>query len=374
LKLIDLSYYYSFGYSDPLALLERQAPAIQYVDHLPKGCQAAVVKFLDYEGHLKKNGVDFYFFSGEASRFWVPQKAHRLLRDLDPDVVILHGFLFPWQVISLRKALGRRVKLLVQHHADHPGRLWWRALQKRADACTDGYLFSAPELATPFLKKGIINSPAKVFVAPPGSTTFTLKNQAAARQATGVQGKPAFIWVGRLDANKDSLTALEAFYHYSLQHPAARLYMIYQTETMLPQVQNFIRKYSLGEQVILVGKRPYEEMQDWYNSADYYLSTSYTESYGFSLVEAMACGCTPVVTNIPSFRAITGMYHQAHHFAPGDAQGLYEQLSTLPPATPASREAAARYFREHLSYTAMAQAIYSVCQQLTGIEVHELAG
>ena len=374
MKLVDLSYHYNAGCSDPLAQLQRQAPAIQYVDHLPEGCQPTVVKFLDCEGHLKKDAVDYHFFKGEAARFWVPHKAHRLLRELDPDVVILHGFLFPWQVMALRQALGRRVKLLVQHHADRPGSFWWRVLQKRADACTDGYLFSAPELADPFLNKGIISAPDKVFVAPPGSTSFALKDQASARRVTSVQGAPAFIWVGRLDANKDPLTALNAFHRYSLQHPGARLYLLYTTDGLLPQVQDFINKHQLGEKVNLVGKTPYAEMEAWYNSADYYISTSHEESYGFSLVEAMACGCTPVVSGIPSFREITGRDNQARLFSPGDAQSLYEQLCTLPPAAPASRAAVARYFHEHLSYTAMAQTIYSVCQQLTGIEMHELAG
>lgn len=374
MKLIDLSYYHNAGCSDPLALLERQAPAIQYVNHLPKGCQPAVVKFLDFEGHLKKSAVDYYFFRGEASRFWVPHKAHQLLRELDPDAVILHGFLFPRQVIALRQALGPKVKLLLQHHADRPGRFWQRALQKRADTCLDGYLFSAPELAAPFLQRGIIADPGKVFIASPGSTSFTLTDQAVARQATGVLGAPAFLWVGRLDANKDPLTALEAFYPYSLQHPRARLYLLYQADGLLPLVQDFIRHHRLDNQVILAGKQPYAAMQAWYNSADYYISTSHTESYGFSLVEAMACGCTPIVTNIPSFRVITGRDNLAHLFAPGDAQGLYEQLCTLPLSNIESREKMNCYFREQLSFTAMAQALYTVCRQLTGVEAHELAG
>ena len=235
-------------------------------------------------------------------------------------------------------------------------------------------MFSAPELAAPFLQRGIIRSPEKVFVAPPGSTSFTLQDQAAARQITGVQGTPAFIWVGRLDNNKDPLTILKAFYPYSLQHPRARLYLLYQAEDLLPQVQDFIGHHSLSGQVALVGKRPYEEMQAWYNSADYYISTSHAESYGFSLVEAMACGCTPIVTHIPSFRAITGSNKQARLFTPGDAQGLCKLLCTLPPGNNLDHKAMASYFRAHLSYTAMAQAIYSVCRQLTGIEAHELAG
>jgi glycosyltransferase involved in cell wall biosynthesis len=374
LKLVDLSYYYNADLSDPLALLRRQTPAISYVDHLPDGCQPTVVKFLDYEGYLKNGGVDYYFFRGETSRFWVPHQAHRLLRELDPDVVILHGFLFPWQVITLRQALGQRVKLLLQHHADRPGRFWQRALQKRADACIDGYLFSALELAQPFLKKGLIAGPDKVFVVPPGSTSFALADQASARKGTGVLGAPVFIWVGRLDRNKDPLTALRAFYHYSLQYPAARLYMLYQADGLLPQVQDFIRHHQLSEQVTLVSKIPYPEMEAWYNSAGYYLSTSHAESYGFSLVEALACGCTPVVTDIPSFRAITGRHRPGFLFAPGDAQGLYQQLCTLPPPSAAGRAATAHYFGEHLSYTAMAQAIYRVCRKLTGVEAHELAG
>jgi glycosyltransferase involved in cell wall biosynthesis len=373
LKLIDLSYYHYHGCSDPLAVLDRQAAAIPYVDHLPDGCHPIVVKFMDYEGRLKKGSVDYHFFSGKASPFWVPHKAHRFIRELEPDVVLLHSLLFPRQVMALRQALGKRVKLMVQHHAEYPGAWWQLALQRKADPCVNGYLFASKELARPWQERNVIRNSSRIFTAPEGSNGFTLRDKKASRKATGVEGEPAFLWVGRLDANKDPLTALQAFHHYRFLQPQARLYMLYQTKNLLQEVSSFIDDHQLQDHVVLVGEKPYAEMEAWYNSADYYLSTSHSESYGFSLVEALACGCTPIVTELPSFRNITAIGTIGTLFPAGNAVSLFEQLCKVTEMpSEASRQSIAKYFHEHLSFSAMARSIYSIGRQLTGVKTHEL--
>jgi glycosyltransferase involved in cell wall biosynthesis len=43
-----------------------------------------------------------------------------------------------------------------------------------------------------------------------------------------------------------------------------------------------------------------------FRAADFYLQTSHREGSGFSLLEALACGATPLVTDIPATRQIIG--------------------------------------------------------------------
>ena len=67
-------------------------------------------------------------------------------------------------------------------------------------------------------------------------------------------------------------------------------------------------------------------MQLWYNSADFIISGSHYEGSGVAVTEAMSCGCIPVVTDIPSFRSMTGQGKCGLLFKPGNEQDLLAAL------------------------------------------------
>lgn len=289
------------------------------------------------------------------------------IQSLQPVYVLVQGLVFPRQVIQLRKALGAAVKILVQHHGGISFRNpYKRYLQKKADACTDAYLFTARANADAWIKQGVIRDARKCFEVLEASTTFTMQEAQAGRERTGIAEGLSFLWVGRLDENKDPLCVLRAFVAYFEAGGQGRLYMIYQTEDLLPQVQALIQRTpALQQRVALVGKVPHEELEYWYSAADYYVSGSYYEGSGYALIEGMACGCVPLVTDIPSFRAIAGNCAPAHLYAPGDKEALYRVLKSLPASVaPATRQQVRDYFSRHLSFAAIADSIYNVCTRL----------
>ena len=82
--------------------------------------------------------------------------------------------------------------------------------------------------------------------------------------------------------------------------------MIYQTTELLPALKLIINNQkNTCDAVILVGQVPHNEMQNWFNSADFIISGSHYEGSGTAICEAMSCGCVPVITDIFSFRAMT---------------------------------------------------------------------
>jgi glycosyltransferase involved in cell wall biosynthesis len=256
--------------------------------------------------------------------------------------------------------LGKKARLLVQHHAESPGRGLMRFLQKNADKVTDAYLFHSKEQAKPWMESGIISSAAKVFEVTEGSTSFRPMNGEEARRITGVSGEPSFLWVGRLNANKDPLTVLKGFAEYSATHPGARLYMIYSEDDLLPELESFLQQRQLKGQVVLVGRKAHDDLRAWYSAADFYISGSHSEGSGYALIEAMACGCIPVVTHIPSYCKMTDNGRLGFLYPPGDPDGLLHVLERLT-ADDALRLEVRKHFEEKLSFEAIARSIADVC-------------
>jgi glycosyltransferase involved in cell wall biosynthesis len=140
-----------------------------------------------------------------------------------------------------------------------------------------------------------------------GSTTFTVADRTAARRHTGMDGSPVFLWVGRLDANKDPLTVLAGLEPVLRELPGARLHMAHGPDSpLLEAVRARIAESEvLCRAVHLLGTVPHSEMEAVFNSADYFVLGSRFEGSGFALAEALACGVVPIVTDIPSFHRMT---------------------------------------------------------------------
>jgi glycosyltransferase involved in cell wall biosynthesis len=364
LNFIDLTYYTLPG-SDAAAILDRQEANLGYLAHLPGDFRPAVIKFMEGRNHVRRQGIEHHFFPGSTGKVRWPLEAHRFMGKLQPDVILVHGLLYPLQIIQLRLHLGKRTRIIVQHHAEKPGRGKLLPLQRWASRYVSAYLFHSREQARPWLELGVIPSPSVVHEVTEGSSPFVPLDRWQARQATGMCGGPAFLWVGRLNANKDPLTVLRGFSSYARENEHAKLYMIYGEDTLLPQVRSLLEELHLQDQVVLVGKVAHKELDAWLSGADFFLSGSHYEGSGYALIEAMSCGCIPVVTDIPSFRKITAGGQCGFHFRSGDPLSLANVLATLPEPTAEWKDKVVRHFREHLSFERIAKDLAEVCRAVS---------
>jgi glycosyltransferase involved in cell wall biosynthesis len=177
----------------------------------------------------------------------------------------------------------------------------WRGL-----AQADAWSFTAREHAEPWREAGLLRG-ARVIEVPEASTRLAAVAYEQARAVTGMHGAPALLWVGRLNENKDPLTVLDGLEIAFADLPDARLWMIYSDATLEAAVRVQVeRSPVLRERVFLIGCLPHERLAAYYSAADIFVSGSHREGSGYALIEAMACGTIPCVTDIPSFRAITG--------------------------------------------------------------------
>jgi glycosyltransferase involved in cell wall biosynthesis len=77
--------------------------------------------------------------------------------------------------------------------------------------------------------------------------------------------------------------------------------------------------------VDLRGRVSRQELIGYYQRAKVYCQLSYRESFGVALAEAMACGCTPVVTRRGALSEVVG---DVGYYAPyGDAKAAGEAIS-----------------------------------------------
>ena len=200
-----------------------------------------------------------------------------------------------------------------------------------------------------------------------GSTCFRYEERSTARARTGLTGAPIILWVGNLTANKDPLTVLAGFEQILLHVPQARLYMAYRQTDLLEVVLDRIKSRStLCRAVTLLGNVEHADLEDIYNSADYFVSGSHYEGSGFALAEAMACGVIPVVTDIPAFRAMTDAGRIGACWTAGNADSLSETFLELMRRPMRAQSAlAVRGFEQRLSYPAIARASLSAYEELS---------
>ncbi|MFN0026675.1 MAG: glycosyltransferase family 4 protein [Acidimicrobiales bacterium] len=277
----------------------------------------------------------------------------RTVRQLAPDVVHVNGLVFPRLVMALRLALlgGSRRKsgrLVLQHHGEVPGSarsLWAQRLARRL---VDGYLFCGlPGQAEPWRRARVLAPHTPLFEVLEASSDLPFNAPAASADG------PNVLWIGRLLPGKDPLTAVEAFDRFAATNPRARLWMV---GTGSGPLRDAVAG-RLGARACLVGPFTQAVLAGWYERADVIFSTSWHEGSGYALIEAIGCGCTPAVTDLPSHRVIAGS--DGAYFRPGDAAAAAQALDRAAQraSEPGVRAAHRRRFERELSWE-------QVCNQL----------
>lgn len=271
-----------------------------------------------------------------------------------PDVIHIHGLSFAREVIALR-AMFPWIPFLLQHHADHVPRFWRRPLWRRAFNAAQGVSFCAHAQAQPFVDTGIMPQGVEVFEIPESTSRFVRGSREAARASTGLRGDPCVLWVGSLDRNKDPLTVLDGVAAAVGQLPRIELWCCFTSAPLFRGVQSKINaEERLRGRVHLVGRVSHDRIEELMQAADLFVLGSHREGGNFSLIEAMATGLTPVVTDIPSSRALTGNGAVGELWDCGDWQGLGRALRD---AAAALGQDTRRSVREHFDAQLSGRAI-----------------
>ena len=351
MHVVQVNYAFDKGLTDPDALLDRYFTLTGWSSALADASvgTAEVVQRFHRDAQIQRNGIDYRFRAGRIAE---------AVAACRPDVAHVNGLTFSVQTWLLRRALGPRTAIVVQNHADGGAvgraplpRLLGRAARRHIDA----FLFAAAEHVEPWRRAGFIAPGQATYQVMEASTALQPVPRVAARAASGLRGSPAVLWVGRLNANKDPLTVLDGFARTADALPDATLTLIYSEADLLSAVRERLqRSPELSARVQLLGEVPHDRMASFYSAADLFIVGSHHEGSGYSLIEACACGAVPVVTNIPSFRLLTGNGSVGALWEPGDADSCARALRDVAQRDlTAQRTRLVEHFAGELSWSAV---------------------
>lgn len=339
-------------------LLDRW-PTLRDVAEATANAGADVTVLVDgaRDDELSRADVRYRRIAGLGRPRWrhpLTPRAAAIARACQPDVIHMAGFDAP---LTTRALCGTGIPVLAQDHANRPraGALAHWGFAKLAAAA-----FTARDQAVPFLRAGQLRADLPIFAIPESSSRFTPGPRDKARTLYGIHGAPALLWVGHLDANKNPMMVLRAVQRVMARLPGITLWCAFGKAPLLPEIQTLLASDpDLAARVHLLGHIRHAEMETLYRACDGFVSASRREGSGYALIEALACGCRVIVTDIPSFRALTGD-GAVGTLVPDDSDAMADAILrefSDGGEGGARRVEVRRHFDRHLSFEAVGAAL-----------------
>ena len=326
------------------------------------GVEITVVQAAHRTESVQRDGVTYRFVAerGLARIPLFPRYVLRAVASSRPAVVHVHGFGFPVQTHALAARLSG-VPILVQDHANRPPSGWRRRVYRRGLSAVRATAFTARDQAAPFVAAGLIAANLPVFEILEASSGFSPGDRRAARARTGLFGNPGLLWVGRLSEPKDPFTVLDAFARAAHALDDPHLWCCYGSGTFTSRVEARIAADpTLRDRVHLVGRLSHEEIEHYLRAADLFVLASKSEGSGYAAIEALACGLTPLLSDIPSFRKMTRDGSVGALFPNGDAEALAGLLIDWSGTDNDEARARTReHFERFLSYDVLGRELHA---------------
>jgi glycosyltransferase involved in cell wall biosynthesis len=141
-------------------------------------------------------------------------------------------------------------------------------------------------------------------------------------------GGPFILFVSSLYKYKNAETLIRAFANLSLRYEYQLVIVGYPRETDYHVfLGKLINELGLQQRVVLVGGVPLAETARFYQSAAVFVYPSYYETFGLTIIEAMACGSPVITSNTSSMPEIGG--DAALYFNPRDDRELTALLELI---------------------------------------------
>ncbi|MEA3411742.1 MAG: glycosyltransferase family 4 protein [Pseudomonadota bacterium] len=325
---------------------------------------------------LSGNAPDRPYFSSWTFFFLYAVRVAIDLRSFRPDIIHLHNFS---QFAPLIKTLNPHSRLVLHMHCE-----WLTQLDETIVRSRLGYVDTIAGCST-----YITDAIAKRF---PGHARkcATIYNgvdssrfsPAESPDSLSAESRTRLLFVGRVSPEKglhylvDALPALsDRIENFTLDIIGSKRQLPYEylgalsEEALARHLSNFygnddrsyyyefltekIRSLGLEQSVNFHGQLPQSDLPDFYRKADVLINPSLSESFGMSLIEAMACGVPVIATDVGGMaeivqNRITGLI--VPHSDPDALSDGIGHLVSDPDSAGAMGKAGRRRAKEHYSW------------------------
>ncbi len=138
--------------------------------------------------------------------------------------------------------------------------------------------------------------------------------------------RPRVTTVGRMIPTKNQRTLVAAFDSVRRSVPDAELVIVGDGPER-ERLERLVRAYRLGDHVTFTGTVSRRDVYRILDASDLFALTSHSEGFCVALVEAMACGLAPVVSDIPVLHEVAG--DTAVFADPTDSGAFADAIRTL---------------------------------------------
>jgi glycosyltransferase involved in cell wall biosynthesis len=356
---LDLNYFRFTNTSidEALVLYKKN---LGYLNELPKNYAVHYFALSNRSETLKRGNITYTFFKrGTIGKFEIPFDVHRIIKKINPNYIIVHGMKYGLYSCILKRILPKKTKILVQIHGYAPAPKRFKKFSYRfASRFVDGYLFTGKENASSWVQSNIFRK-EKVFEVMEGGASLSFDSE--------IQRKSnSFLWVARLLKSKDPLLVLKGFSKFLIDEPKATLTMYYSTNELLPEIALLLNKnQQVKKAVSLKGFIDNNKLKKEYNLHQYFIQASHFEGSGYALLEAMSCGCVPIVSKIPPFDYMIGESASELRFSVGNLDEYYNALlKTKSINYQSAQQKTLLAFEKRLTLKAIALNIIAIFQQL----------
>ncbi len=171
--------------------------------------------------------------------------------------------------------------------------------------------------------------------------------------------------VGRIITIKNPLTLLSAFHQVS--DTGSRLIFLGEGDLREALVAK-IKEFGLDNQVELAGLVPRNKVYEYLAQADVFVSTSFGEGLPVAVLEAMACQCPVILSDIPPHREIAAGADFIPLIPADDAEGFAREVGRFQRLSEAERKAIGEKCRawveDHFSLAAMHKRYIELYEQV----------
>jgi glycosyltransferase involved in cell wall biosynthesis len=270
-----------------------------------------------YARELREAGIPVLTLGGRTPFFWRAKRflmnGFLLTRGRSFDLIHIHSTKLAWSVLFAR-ALGLKTVFHIHEMPRSIGRLLRSAMAAADQVVFCSHSCAAHFAAIPVRRARTIVNAMEFSPRPP------VRHQGSCRRV---------VMVASLNRNKGQDLLLQAF--ALLRHRDAEL-LLYGTTGLsahryLHELKRFAKEKGISDRVHFPG--PTSDVIGVLEQAALLVHTSWTESFGMALVEAMSCGLPVIAHDLEGMREVVQDGVTGYLVRPGAVQELAQRLDQL---------------------------------------------